>query len=294
MATALLFTHALSPLHPGVGQGSDVIDLPVARERATGLPYLPGSSLKGALRGLGEENDMTFAVFGPPTSSTHEQHSGALVVGDQRLLLLPIRSLAGTFAYVTSPYVLRRFARDAADAGLKDVPASVPVPAGRNQCLVGETSVLRLKERVYLEDLDLHAETAPAADGWAAWLAAHIFADTPAYQQQLIERFCIVHDDVFSFLLETATEVTARIRVDEQSHTVAKGALWYEEALPAETVLAGPVITHKSRRKGVSLDSAGVLAVVRELITRPMQLGGKATVGRGVCRVQLAGGHHDN
>ena len=32
------FIHALSPLHPGVGQGVGGVDLPVAREKATGIP----------------------------------------------------------------------------------------------------------------------------------------------------------------------------------------------------------------------------------------------------------------
>ncbi len=50
MQARLLFTHALSPLHAGTGQGVGVIDLPIAREKATGLPFLPGSSVKGTLR----------------------------------------------------------------------------------------------------------------------------------------------------------------------------------------------------------------------------------------------------
>lgn len=54
-----------------------------------------------------------------------------------------------------------------------------------------------------------------------------------------VERFCIVNDDVFSFLLNTATEITARIRLNDETKTVADGQLWYEEALPAESILAG-------------------------------------------------------
>ena len=50
ITTCLSFVHALSPLHAGTGQGAGIIDLPIAREKATGLPYLPGSSLKGTLR----------------------------------------------------------------------------------------------------------------------------------------------------------------------------------------------------------------------------------------------------
>ena len=50
MAQRLLFIHALTPLHPGSGQGVGAIDLPIHRERATNLPVLPGSSIKGCLR----------------------------------------------------------------------------------------------------------------------------------------------------------------------------------------------------------------------------------------------------
>ena len=49
ITTCLSFVHALSPLHAGTGQGAGILDLPIAREKATGLPFLPGSSLKGTL-----------------------------------------------------------------------------------------------------------------------------------------------------------------------------------------------------------------------------------------------------
>ena len=55
MKSRLVFVHAISPLHAGTGQGVGVIDLPVAREKATGLPYFPGSSLKGVLRDACED-----------------------------------------------------------------------------------------------------------------------------------------------------------------------------------------------------------------------------------------------
>ena len=50
MSSKLMLIHCLSPLHAGIGQGVDVVELAIARERATGLPYLPGASIKGSLR----------------------------------------------------------------------------------------------------------------------------------------------------------------------------------------------------------------------------------------------------
>ncbi|WP_298819062.1 RAMP superfamily CRISPR-associated protein [Chloroflexus sp.] len=62
--TYLYFLHALSPLHAGTGQGSGVIDLPIAREKATGIPYLPGSSVKGVLRDKSGDEDVTYLLLG--------------------------------------------------------------------------------------------------------------------------------------------------------------------------------------------------------------------------------------
>lgn len=42
--------HALSPLHAGTGHSADVIDLPIARMKATGIPIAPSSSIEGKLR----------------------------------------------------------------------------------------------------------------------------------------------------------------------------------------------------------------------------------------------------
>ncbi|NTU79614.1 MAG: type III-B CRISPR module RAMP protein Cmr4 [Chloroflexales bacterium] len=283
MTTHMLFTHALSPLHPGTGQGTGVIDLPIAREKATGLPYLPGSSLKGTLRSACPD-DQRVAIFGPDTNAAHE-HAGAVVFADQRLLLLPIRSLAGTFAWVTSPYVLRRFARDAGLAGMKKLPGDIDNPTDEQICLVTESSQLRVSgDAVYLEDLDLEATSDQRATAWADWLAPHIFADG-VWQLLLKQRLCVVHDNLLGFLLNTATEITARVKLEEQSKTVKKGGLWYEEALPTETVLAGPLMIMPNDKTNLPPDK--IAEIIGTCAKKPLQLGGKMTVGRGLCRVSL-------
>jgi CRISPR/Cas system CMR subunit Cmr4 (Cas7 group RAMP superfamily) len=50
MITRPFLLHAFSPLHAGTGHAADVIDLPTARYKATGIPFVPGSSIKGVLR----------------------------------------------------------------------------------------------------------------------------------------------------------------------------------------------------------------------------------------------------
>ncbi len=290
MSTQLTFVHALSPLHAGIGQGAGVIDLPIAREKTTGLPFLPGSSLKGALRALCDDEKKCKQIFGPGTtdSDPDSDYASSIQFSDQRLFLLPIRSLAGTFAWVTSPYVLRRFVRDLRDVRLSP-PGNIPNPSAKEHCYIDRTkSKITLGGKVILEDLDLIVQNEDVTT-WATWIGPKVFSD-PIWQQMLAERFCIMHDDVFNFLIDTATEITTRIKLKENTKTVDTdtGGLWYEEALPTETILYGFALATPVSASKIS--SQQVFTELTNLTSKAVQLGGKATVGRGICRVQMVQG----
>jgi CRISPR-associated protein Cmr4 len=272
--------HALSPLHAGTGQAADIIDLPIARMRSTGTPIVPGSSVKGVLRdsfrGRGQD-DKLWAIFGPPTEDAAE-HAGALVVGDARLLALPVRSFKGTFAWVTSPLLLHLAKRDLGNVA--DVPPNVPDPGDERSALVTETSCNRHEETLYLEELDLPASANSDVDRWASFWAARVSPDSPHVFEK---RFAVVDDETMTYLWETATQVDARVRIDPESRTVAKGALWYEESLPPESVLIGVLAAQRSMRRGVELTPTAILDAALQG-DHMLQFGGKATVGRGRCR----------
>lgn len=274
MNTRPFLLHALSPLHAGTGHTPDIIDLPTARMKATGIPFLPGSSIKGVLRDARRATDRekTEAVFGP--SDDPAAHAGALVVGDARLLALPVRSFRGTFAWVTSPLLLTLAKRDLEDASL-----AIPTIIGRGARLAQGTICVH-NDKLYLEDLDLPATVAAEATAWAQRLAPLAFPDDDIFTK----RFAIIDDDTMAFLWETATQVDARVRLDERTRTVAKGALWLEESLPPETLLIGLLAADRSRRRDVKMTPDEVLgfALSGEEVH---QLGGKATTGRGRCRI---------
>jgi CRISPR/Cas system CMR subunit Cmr4 (Cas7 group RAMP superfamily) len=59
MNTTPFLLHSLSPLRTGIGQAADVIDLPTARMKATGIPFMPGSSVKSVLRDARNTNGAT-------------------------------------------------------------------------------------------------------------------------------------------------------------------------------------------------------------------------------------------
>ncbi|MGH3145089.1 MAG: type III-B CRISPR module RAMP protein Cmr4, partial [Rubrobacter sp.] len=139
MRKALLTLYATEYLHPGAGSTTGAIDLPVQREVHSDLPVIAASSLKGALRQKAGESEgwrkNIEPIFGPDTGNANK-HPGALVIGEAKLLAIPIRSLKNVFQWTSSPLVLGRLRRDLARIGadLPEVPAPQEgyaiVPAG--------------------------------------------------------------------------------------------------------------------------------------------------------------------
>lgn len=299
--------HALSPLHAGTGQAADVIDLPIARMRATGLPFVPGSSIKGVLRDARENGadplagSEALAVFGPrPEASDSDgegqaeasRHAGALVVGDARLLALPGRSFKGTFAWVTSPMLLGLAARDLQELGGFEIPRLERSP-GAAVASPEDSLVVHDSQHVYLEDLDLPVTTGGAAVGLWGDELARLVVEAADQRPMFTRRFVIVDDETMTFLWDTATQVDTRIRIDGDTRTVAPGQLWTEESLPPETLLIGLLAAERSRYRPVDWTPEQVLDAA---LPEPeiLQFGGKATIGRGRCRIvpvtDVAGG----
>lgn len=95
-----------TPLHVGAGNSVGAIDSPVMRERHTRIPIIPGSSLKGVLADLW--NDENFKrtsdgeeLFGKTDSKAAK--AGQLLVGESRVLAFPVRSAKGSFAWISCP-----------------------------------------------------------------------------------------------------------------------------------------------------------------------------------------------
>ena len=284
MKSCFYYLHALSALHVGTGQGAGVIDLPIAREKASHLPYLPGSGLKGVLREELRPDEEAGkprweALFGPERVQDDNGYAGALTVNDAHLLCFPVRSLAGTFAWASCPFILARYAREAQWLSI-ETPAIPQLPDEKTASITTDP-VLTHQDILVLEDLDLAIDK--TADEWAKHIAEAVFANDTEWQGLFKPRFAILPDGVLDFLAETATEVRARIRIDSEKRTVAKGALWYEENLPAESILYGVVGAERSRHKELALNDSDMLTDIPSGPLR-LQLGGKASVGRGQVR----------
>lgn len=288
MRPTLFHLHCLSPLHCGTGQAVGVVDLPIARARASQLPIVPGSSLRGVLRQHVTDADPDHArtLFGPRSIRSDDQaFAGALSVGDAHLLLLPVRCLAGVVCFVTSPFVLKRYVRDLSVARLPPIEMPAGPVAGSAKVTASSANLLDDREHtLVLEDLDLPANRDARLDEMAQVIARSIHPGDEEAQADLVCRFTLVPDEIMAFLAETATEVRARIAIDSETGAVRDQALWYEESLPAETVLWGVMVLSNSRNPA-SAREADDLAARFPSAGSLLQLGGGTGVGRGLVRL---------
>jgi len=283
----VLGIYAVTPVHAGSGAEVSVIDLPIQRARHTGFPVIWGQSLKGVLRSAfkesGEPEEVIKAIFGPEPGEKAHEHAGAIAVGDAKVLLFPVRSAKGVFAYVTSPLVLKRFKEDMELAG-EDVGFDVPEPR-ENEAVISRNSALNLNNNVVLEDVALEARRQDL-NAIVNELKKLLPGDV-----DLEKRLVIVHDDVFTAFAKLATEVVARVAIDPSKGTVRQGGLWYEEFLPRDTLLYTTVAIGNPRVKGIEgLKTAeevkGRLKAFLES-KKYLQVGGDETVGKGFVRVAV-------
>ena len=268
--------HAMTPLHVGAGRGLGYIDMPIVREKVTTWPYVPGSSIKGVIAehfGAADNDERMKdkhlkAAFGT-SGSDNDSAAGALVFTDANILCLPVRSFYGTFAWVASPFCLKR-------AGIS---ASLPNFPRESDAFITDKSILAGNEgKIYLEDLDINTQKISWAGRIANDIAESLF-DNEEWQKIFAERFAVVSDDLFTFLCESGTEVSAHIRINSKTGIVEPGALWYEESLPVETVLTGRIWCDKVFADGVNPEDLFERFCGKTLT---LQIGGKASTGKGL------------
>ncbi|GAB4108394.1 MAG: type III-B CRISPR module RAMP protein Cmr4 [Acidobacteriota bacterium] len=277
METRILSILTRTPLHVGSGASVGAIDLPIQRERHTQIPIIPGSSLKGVLRDLWPKDDPEqIRLFGPPSESKTLE-AGELLVGEARVLLFPVRSAQGSFAWITSPLALGRFSRDTG----KDPTSVTGLLEGvtDEQCRAGETVRIRSQngEAVVLEEYCFRARSINALPDILNGLQS-----LDPLLGSLGQRLAVVSDGVFSHFCANACEVQQRVAIDDATHTVAKGKLFNQENVPSETVFYAVIGTRK--------DHEAYDALERKLADRggTLQIGGDITVGLGLCSVAFA------
>jgi len=290
-ATQMLYLYVETPLHAGVGSGLSSIDLPIQRERTTQYPTIQGSGIKGKLRSIAEDikHPNIDAIFGPDNGN---EHAGALTVGDARILLFPVRSLDGVFAYTTSRDVLKRFERDITRGEESShLPWQLPQEPSRETVLITSSSEVAVADKVVLEDFSFDTHSDPEVNKLAEWIAKNAFPPYSMYdywREKVKKSLIVLPDNDFRDFALHATEIITRVKINREKKTVQDGALWTEEHLPTDTLLYVPLYATNSRKQGPTIEAKTILEQTGSIGRQRagyIQLGGDETVGRGVVRM---------
>lgn len=285
----LITLQAITFLHPGTGQTTGVVDLPVQREVHTGYPMFAASGFKGSLRDkaerLWDKNDVE-TVFGSSVNGEENGTSaGAFSITDARILAFPVRSLQQVFVWVTCPMVIQRLSRDIELIGLKKPTFTISEVPAETAWVADE---LILKGVLILEDLNFTVTQNAQVDDLLK-LVLPLLDDKAGFDGK---RLVIIPDKDFQHLVRHATQVSARISLNDRKTTDGDGGnLWYEETLPPETLMYALALCHAPRCGNEQIKDAEQVAQQLQtlLANRFLQIGGNETVGQGWCSVKVTG-----
>jgi CRISPR-associated protein Cmr4 len=276
MKQKLLYLFTRTPLHVGAGSALGAIDQPIQRERHTGFPVIPGSSIKGVLRDHFSCNPATKELvpdlFGRG-GDDKEFEAGKIAFGEARLLAFPVRSAKGSFALATSALALQRFARDA------QIGIAVPPSPSDMSCLAGSRVVIERggKKGVVLEEYKLSIAGAFPSD-WEKLLSSLL---NDAVLAGAAGRFVLLSDGDLSHYATSACQINQHVRIDDDTGTADDGGLFNKETVPSETLFYSALTVLARGQEENAIFSA---LAAEQLI----QFGANSTTGLGFCTVKLA------
>lgn len=281
MKKMIMTLFARTPVHVGAGNSVGAVDAPVQRERHTRVPVIPGSSLKGVLADLWNDENFNRTEDGKWLFGQDDQKlkasAGVLLVGEARVLAFPVRSAKGMFAWITCPLVLRRFKREA-NAGFA-VPEDV----------LGESAlafdVLKLNDSVVLEEYAFKVAGEPAKDIVTVFQS---LVEKDSVWDGITKQLVVVSDEIFQHFCEHACEIVTRIKINDETGVVDGGMLFNQEQVPSETLFYTVIMAQDEKKKSGGGRSAGAaLSALKAKMEAQkwLQVGGDATIGLGFCAV---------
>lgn len=319
-----LFLTCETPLHAGSGSDLGIIDLPIQRERHTGFPKMEGSGLKGSIREAveravkqknkgewdfsGRETDAVkiHRIFGYDDAGLGNKEAlkehfrrdgkkdefetsfaGSISFSDARLLLFPVKSMKGVFAWITCPKALQQFKKDMDLAGI----TGLVVPSGEGIVAQGNKITVQAgnQKKVLLEEYAFDVREEDSIGTFSQWLSDNIFQTADEYWKEKVKTDIVVlPNDEFKDFVNLSTEVITRTKIDNEKGTVAPGALFTEEYLPAESVLYSLVLAAPEfTSKGNPMDEDKVIKFLDDNLPKIIQAGANATLGKGLLKTQL-------
>lgn len=287
---------AITFLHPGTGQTTGVVDLPIQREVHTGFPMFAASGLKGSLRDKAEhqwgyDTEKVNIVFGAQVEAENPA-AGSLSFTDARILAFPVRSLQQVFLWITCPLVLERLKRDTGFIGLTGPDFGEGISPSEGTAIVTEDS--DLSGTLVLEEIQFKVDDKKTSSNTIEFITSKLRHDSGFDAKRLV----IVPNRDFEYLTNHCTQISTRIKLNNQKTTTGGGGnMWVEETLPPETIMYALAVCHAPRMQAdENKDGNGkgpdkVSQWLEQLVEDGyLQIGGNETVGQGWCCIKITGG----
>ena len=214
--------------------------------------------------------------------------------------------MKGVFAWITCPKSLRQFSSDlklslgVSLSEFRDVENGKAVPLSSNDNLAFEGHYV-LEEYTFEKSNPENHPIKLGQDLLADWLADKLFEQGSYWHTKAKTDILVLSDNDFKDFVNLSTEVITRTKINNETGTVAKGALFTEEYLPAESVLYSLVLaspeflTEKERKeeKKRPEKAEAMMDFFDQHLLEIVQLGGNATLGKGLLRTKFVK-HHEN
>ncbi len=216
------FGIALDPIHIGAGGyrvGS--VDNTIVREPTTNVPKIPGTSLAGVIRAYAEiakkENDTLESIRIEDVFGTEEKQ-GMVGFYDGQIIFFPITSIQGT-VWVTTKELFEYWLKI----------EGISIPEG-------------IEDKAYaIKGIN----TTPSIDlGWLLLEVVNIPKNITLGSKldNFIKRIVITSDKLFSHIVNDNLEVRTSVRIDPETGTAKKGALFTYEAISRGTVFGFEIV----------------------------------------------------
>lgn len=263
----------LAPLHVGATAGEESGNLNlIFRDQFTQTGILPGSSIRGRFRSEMRRDDEVEANYwyGSPAETGESDTTSESIVKFEyaSLLWLPVFCPGQPIVWVSSPKLLKRYQRIAADAvdGLRAIKAS---DIDRLK-YVGSSPLKTLnvegKKKLFFNFGFL---TLNKTEDLSIWFPDR--AQRPAV---------VVGDDEIGMIHDMALYRQSRVRLKDDEKRVDGGGFFNTEALPEGTIMVFPIAIRNTATKSWQPFGDGNT-------TSEIYLGGLESIGFGNCEITL-------
>jgi len=274
----LMWLYGLTSAHVGSGDNLSYVDLPIQREKHTSFPKIEASSLKGAIRHHVErktDTNTVESVFGKG-SGEEDSSPSEVAFSDARILFSPVKSAKGIFAWVTCPMIIERFIQDCKLLGRFE---ELNLDCGQDAICTGDA--LKISgSKVMLEELVFESKDSTKEEALLKWLGT--FSLPQELPKDFKSRVIMIPNDDFKYFAMQATEVITRNRINAETGMADGGALFTEEYLPPESIMYSLMFLKKEMENMCVLNSYLDGSII--------QIGGNATLGKGLFSVKLVKG----